>query len=44
MFATCRLHDVNPEKWLTHLLERIRVAAKDQLHLLLTQNYTTVTS
>mgnify|MGYP003454747688 FL=1 len=44
LFATCRLHGVNPEKWLTHLFENINSTSKDKLHLLLPQNYTTVTS
>lgn len=39
LFATCRLHDVHPEKWLTNLLENIRCTKKEQLHLLLPQNY-----
>ena len=34
LFATCRLHGVNPEKWLTHLFEKINVTAKNDLHLL----------
>jgi len=44
LFATCRLHGVNPEKWLTHLFEKINVTAKNDLHLLLPQNYTAVAS
>ncbi|MBN8785606.1 MAG: IS66 family transposase [Terrimonas sp.] len=40
LFATCRLHNVNPEQWLTHLLEDINSTPKDNLHLLLPQNYT----
>ena len=44
LFATCRLHGVNPEKWLTHLFENINSTSKDKLHLLLPQNYNTVTS
>ena len=44
LFATCRLHNVNPEHWLTHLFEKINSTQKDQLHLLLPQNYATVTS
>jgi transposase len=39
LFATCRLHNINPEHWLTHLLENINVTPKEQLHLLLPQNY-----
>lgn len=39
MFATCRLHNVNPEQWLTHLFEKINNTPKEQLHLLLPQNY-----
>lgn len=41
LFATCRLHNVNPEKWLTHLFENINNTKRDQLHLLLPQNYNT---
>ena len=44
LFATCRLHGVNPEKWLTHLFENINSTSKDKLHLLLPQNYNNVTS
>lgn len=44
LFATCRLHNVNPEKWLTHLFENINSTSKDKLHLLLPQNYVSVTS
>ncbi|HET7117545.1 MAG TPA: IS66 family transposase [Hanamia sp.] len=44
LFATCRLHNINPEKWLTHLFENINSTPKDKLHLLLPQNYTTVIS
>jgi len=40
LFATCRLHNVNPEKWLTHLLENINSTPNENLHLLLPQNYT----
>jgi transposase len=39
MFATCRLHNVNPEKWLTCLFENTKNTPKEQLHLLLPQNY-----
>jgi transposase len=44
LFATCRLHQVNPEKWFTHLFENVNLTTKDKLHLLLPQNYTDVTS
>lgn len=44
LFATCRLHDVNPEEWLTHFFENINSTSKDKLHLLLPQNYNAVTS
>jgi transposase len=44
LFATCRLHGVNPEHWLTHLFENINSTSKDKLHLLLPQNYATITS
>jgi transposase len=40
LFATCRLHNVNPEQWLTHLFENINTTAKENLYLLLPQNYT----
>jgi hypothetical protein len=39
LFATCRLHNVNPEKWLTHLFENINNSRKEELHALLPQNY-----
>jgi len=41
LFATCRLHNINPEHWLTHLFENINSTSKQQLHLLLPQNYMT---
>lgn len=44
LFATCRLHGINPEKWLTHLFDNINSTSKDKLHLLLPQNYAAVTS
>lgn len=44
LFATCRLHGINPEKWLTHLFENINSTSKDRLHLLLPQNYDALTS
>ena len=40
LFATCRLHNVNPEQWLTYLFENINSTPKDSLHVLLPQNYT----
>jgi transposase len=40
LFTTCRLHHINPEQWLTHLFENIHGTQKDELHLLLPQNYT----
>lgn len=40
LFATCRLHNINPEHWLNHLLENINSTSKESLHLLLPQNYT----
>ncbi|MDQ6890578.1 MAG: IS66 family transposase [Bacteroidota bacterium] len=43
LFATCRLHDVNPEKWLTHFFENVNSTPKDKLHLLLPQNYAAYT-
>lgn len=39
LFATCRLHKVNPEQWLTYLFENINSTPKDNLHVLLPQNY-----
>ncbi|WP_460760322.1 transposase domain-containing protein, partial [Niabella terrae] len=39
LFATCRLHNVNPEKWLTHLFENINQTKMTELHKLLPQNY-----
>jgi transposase len=39
LFATCRLHHINPEQWLTHFFENINTTPKEQLHLLLPQNY-----
>ena len=44
LFATCRLHSINPEYWLTHLFENINTTPKEKLHLLLPQNYKTATS
>lgn len=41
LFATCRLHNINPERWLTQLFENINSTPKENLHLLLPQNYTT---
>lgn len=40
LFATCRLHNINPEHWLNHLFENINSTPKENLHLLLPQNYT----
>ncbi len=40
LFATCRLHNVNSEKWLTYLLQNVNSTKKENLHLLLPQNYT----
>ena len=39
LFSTCRLHNVNPEKWLTHLFENINQTKMTELHKLLPQNY-----
>lgn len=44
LFATCRLHSLNPEHWLTHLFENINSTQNEKLHLLLPQNYTPVSS
>ncbi|WP_153800388.1 IS66 family transposase, partial [Foetidibacter luteolus] len=35
LFATCRLHNINPEQWLTYVFENINSTPKEQLHLLL---------
>lgn len=43
LFATCRLHNINPEQWLTHLFEKINSTPKEMLHLLLPQNYNVAT-
>lgn len=40
LFATCRLHNINPEHWLTHLLKNINNTSKEKLQLLLPQHYT----
>ena len=41
LFATCHADCmVSILKWLTHLFEKINVTAKNDLHLLLPQNYT----
>jgi transposase len=39
LFATCRLHNINPEKWLSNLFDKINSTPKDQIHQLLPQNY-----
>ena len=39
LFATCRLHNINPEQWLTNLFEKINTTKKEELYLLLPQNY-----
>jgi len=39
LFATCRLHNINPEMWLNQLFENINSTSKKNLHLLLPQNY-----
>lgn len=39
LFATCRLHNINPGQWLTNLFEKINSTKKEDLHLLLPQNY-----
>lgn len=44
LFATCRLHNINPEHWLTHLFNNINNTIKENLYLLLPQNYTTLSS
>ena len=44
LFATCRLHNINPEQWLTHLFENINNTPKENSHLLLPQNYTATLS
>ena len=40
LLATCRLHNINPEQWLTNLFENINSTSKENLHYLLPQNYT----
>lgn len=40
LFATCRLHNINPEKWLTYFFDNINSTPKDRLYQLLPQNYT----
>ena len=42
LFATCRLHNSNPEQWLTHFFEKINSTSKEQLHQLLPQNFALV--
>jgi transposase len=44
LFATCRLHNINPEQWLNHLFENINGTPKQQLKQLLPQNYTPLPS
>ena len=39
LFATCRLQNINPEMWLNHLFENINSTSKENLHVLLQQNY-----
>lgn len=39
LFATCRLHHINPEQWLTHVLEIINSTHIKNPHQLLPQNY-----
>jgi len=39
LFATCRLQNINPEMWLNHLFENINSTSKENLQLLLPQNY-----
>lgn len=41
LFATCRLHNINPDHWLIRLFENINSIPKENLHFLLPQNYTT---
>lgn len=42
LFATCRLHNINPEHWLIHLLENINNTPKESLYRLLPQNYANI--
>lgn len=44
LFATCRLHNINPEQWLTHLFNNINSTPKENLYLLLPKNYTSQTT
>jgi transposase len=39
-FATCRLHNINPEEWLINFLNKVNSTPKHLLYLLLPQNYT----
>ncbi|MBK7099127.1 MAG: transposase domain-containing protein [Sphingobacteriales bacterium] len=39
LFATCRLHNINPEHWITHVFEKINGTKKENLCQLLPQNY-----
>lgn len=38
-FATCKVHNVNPLEWLTHVLNNIQETKMHQLHTLLPQNF-----
>ncbi|WP_420916757.1 transposase domain-containing protein [Persicobacter diffluens] len=38
-FATCKLNEVNPYKWLKHTLENIRSTPEENISSLLPQNF-----
>ena len=42
LFATCKLHQVNPIKWLTYVFENINDHKINTIHQLLPQNYAAV--
>lgn len=41
LFVTCRLHGINPQTWLEDILCKVKTTPKEDLHLLLPQNYAT---
>ena len=42
MFATCKLHNVNPIEWLTYVFENINSHKINAIHELLPQNYAAI--
>jgi transposase len=42
LFATCKIHDVNPTEWLTHTLEKIKDTKMSDLEKLMPHNFTGV--